>query len=507
MKHSNVALPCALAALGLLALADEAHAQNGNCSGRFALTYPSGTGSVTQNFNNGSGNVTVDYCPSTAGANPSRLVVAPRSNMVFRLYRGTGPDTVLVPGGKQFVPNGSTFPFPLLLNPVSTTYSLRTDVACNNPKTNILTLVLAPSLSVRATVNGSPVVGAVCPGTSVAITATGASPNATYTLRDASSAVLGLSRGGQFQVSPLASTTYFVTTNTPSCGTADVVQQIAISTNNLTLSSNTPGNNVAAGTPVTVSASGGATNAIYTFTTFDGNTSTTTTSAAARLTFAPARSTQVTVQGLTAVGRCFSSVSMFILVGGQPLPVQLIGFEAAWTGQQVRLSWVTASETNSAYFAVERGPDGKAFATIGRQAAAGASLSRIDYQFADAGLPAERGNVVYYRLRQVDQDGTSAYSPVRAVRLPDTGQSLKAEIYPNPYGQTVTVRLSSAASGRATLTARDALGRTLLTQTVQTTAGTQDVPLPQAAAWPAGVYHLFVRQDGQPQQVLRLSHQ
>ncbi|MGI4869680.1 MAG: hypothetical protein ACRYFX_00725 [Janthinobacterium lividum] len=70
-----------------------------------------------------------------------------------------------------------------------------------------------------------------------------------------------------------------------------------------------------------------------------------------------------------------------------PLPVELTDFTAVAQGPTaVRLAWHTASEQSSDYFAVERSPDGVAFAEVGRVAAAGTSTTPRTYGLLDATL-------------------------------------------------------------------------------------------------------------------------
>ncbi|GAB2959311.1 hypothetical protein GCM10027048_28330 [Hymenobacter coalescens] len=94
-----------------------------------------------------------------------------------------------------------------------------------------------------------------------------------------------------------------------------------------------------------------------------------------------------------------------------PLPVELVSFAATPRGGAVELRWVTAQEKNNAYFAVERSADGRAFAELQRVAGQGSTSTRSHYAYTDAHLPA--GATLYYRLRQVDLDGTTTYSDVR----------------------------------------------------------------------------------------------
>jgi hypothetical protein len=159
-----------------------------------------------------------------------------------------------------------------------------------------------------------------------------------------------------------------------------------------------------------------------------------------------------------------------------PLPVQLVAFTAAAEGPAaVRLAWATASEKNSRHFEVERSADGVAFVAIGTVAAAGTTAAPRIYALRDAALPAGAA-VLYYRLRQVDLDGTAHYSPVRSVALA-TGLSL----YPNPTAGGAAT-LAGATPG-APVQVLDAVGRVVATATADAT-GTAAL----AAGLAPGVY-------------------
>ncbi|WP_331061324.1 T9SS type A sorting domain-containing protein [Hymenobacter sp.] len=180
------------------------------------------------------------------------------------------------------------------------------------------------------------------------------------------------------------------------------------------------------------------------------------------------------------VGGCESLTRLAVTVNAPPLPVELTAFTATAQGDAaVRLAWATASEKNSATFEVERSADGTAFARIGAVAAAGYSSASRTYELLDARLPTG-AVLLYYRLRQVDQDGTASYSPVRTVAL--TGKSGLA-LYPNPTRLRVAT-LAGAVHG-TTVTVFDALGRPVATAPANA-AGTAALVLPQGAT--AGVY-------------------
>lgn len=116
-----------------------------------------------------------------------------------------------------------------------------------------------------------------------------------------------------------------------------------------------------------------------------------------------------------------------------PLPVELVAFTGKARTGRVELAWNTASERSSAYFAVERSANAQdAFQSIGKVTAAGNSSRPTDYRFVDA-QPLALG---YYRLRQVDMDGTTSYSPLIAVTA---APALALEAYPNPSNGRLTL--------------------------------------------------------------------
>ena len=115
----------------------------------------------------------------------------------------------------------------------------------------------------------------------------------------------------------------------------------------------------------------------------------------------------------------------------QPLPVELTAFAVAAGPQAVQAAWTTASERNSQRFILERSRDGRQFAEAGTVAAAGTSTTARTYSLTDAQLPAG-ATALYYRLRQVDLDGSFSYSPVRTVLLPAATASLRAVPQPGP---------------------------------------------------------------------------
>ncbi len=96
---------------------------------------------------------------------------------------------------------------------------------------------------------------------------------------------------------------------------------------------------------------------------------------------------------------------------GGTLPVELTDFEAIReTCDVVALAWETASETDNAGFEVLRTEEIGGVAVekmVGFVSGGGTTASMRAYEFIDALVPSGQ---VLYRLRQVDHDGTDAWS-------------------------------------------------------------------------------------------------
>ena len=170
-----------------------------------------------------------------------------------------------------------------------------------------------------------------------------------------------------------------------------------------------------------------------------------------------------------------------ITLAGTPLPVELAAFTAAARGPVAHLAWTTAFEKNNAGFEVEASADGRAYHRLGWVAGQGSSSAAHTYQFDDGTLGTASGPLVYYRLRQLDTDGTATFSPVRTVAVP-AGLSARLQLWPNPAHGTVSV--GGLPPGQA-VQLLDLTGRVLLSA-VLPAAGPLQLPLPAGLA--PGVY-------------------
>ncbi len=120
-----------------------------------------------------------------------------------------------------------------------------------------------------------------------------------------------------------------------------------------------------------------------------------------------------------------------LLVTSTTLPVELVEFKGVYEDGKSTLSWSTASELNSQKFFIQRADEDYEFTDIGSINAAGNTSYLIKYNFVDEHPNAGKN---YYRLKQVDIDGTYEYSDVIMISTPEkTVDDTKLfKLYPNP---------------------------------------------------------------------------
>lgn len=117
----------------------------------------------------------------------------------------------------------------------------------------------------------------------------------------------------------------------------------------------------------------------------------------------------------------------FVITNGF-LPIELIAFTGVLEVKVVFLNWKTATESNNDYFEIEKSSDGVNFSSILKidsKADNGNSNTQLEYSTIDNDL---KHPLYYYRLKQVDFDGSSKRTNPITVKI----YSPELKIYPNP---------------------------------------------------------------------------
>jgi len=183
------------------------------------------------------------------------------------------------------------------------------------------------------------------------------------------------------------------------------------------------------------------------------------------------------------------------------VPVELTSFTATADDGDVVLNWSTATELNNFGFEVQRSIEEDEFVTVGFVNGSGTTTEAKNYRFADKNLSA--GNYTY-RLKQVDFNGTFAYSDEVNVDVTALMQFELAQNFPNPFNPSTTIKFSIPQSSNVTLKIFNTLGQevsTLINQNMESGVHTINF---DASQLNSGIY--FYRLDaGQFSEVRKMT--
>ena len=137
----------------------------------------------------------------------------------------------------------------------------------------------------------------------------------------------------------------------------------------------------------------------------------------------------------TIVNHIWDELSDFNLPNGEsrvffisPLPVELTSFEGKFENEGVELSWATSSEKDNEKFEIEYSLDGENFHTIGTVGGAGTTSTPQQYNYRhNDGLAI----INYYRLKQINFNGSFEYSDVIVVEI-KKDENIFLSFFPNP---------------------------------------------------------------------------
>jgi Secretion system C-terminal sorting domain len=164
---------------------------------------------------------------------------------------------------------------------------------------------------------------------------------------------------------------------------------------------------------------------------------------------------------VTATLNGLTSFSDFAIgIGTTVLPVHFVNFVAANSNNQVLLNWQTTTEVNNKGFTIQHSTNGVNFINIGFVAGKGNSLQNNEYRYTHF---APVNGINYYRLQQIDNDGTIAYSKVQSVHYSSSLQTLQS--YPNPAINTI--QFSKAFSANSSITISAVNGVVIGTNSIQ----------------------------------------
>jgi hypothetical protein len=170
------------------------------------------------------------------------------------------------------------------------------------------------------------------------------------------------------------------------------------------------------------------------------------------------------------------------------VPVELLAFTASVINSEVEILWSTASELNNMGFEIERSiNDINNFVTVGFVNGKGSSAEINYYSFSDN--PQLSGvNQIYYRLKQVDFDGTFSYSDVVSVNFDVPAEFVLSQNFPNPFNPSTRISYFVSRESYVSVKVYDFLGREVKTLVGENQSiGSYDVVF-DASNLPSGTY-------------------
>lgn len=168
-------------------------------------------------------------------------------------------------------------------------------------------------------------------------------------------------------------------------------------------------------------------------------------------------------------------------------PIELTLFDGTHMGSYNLIEWETASEHNNAFFVLERSPDGTHFAPVVQLPGAGNTTETQSYSHEDHNLTQP---VYFYRLKQVDADGSFEYSNTILLRGSGDGIGFSA-LYPNPAQSAINLDLVAAIETDLELQITDVQGKILRSWTATVGSGNATVET-SVEDLAAGLYFLRV---------------
>jgi hypothetical protein len=124
---------------------------------------------------------------------------------------------------------------------------------------------------------------------------------------------------------------------------------------------------------------------------------------------------------------------------GYALPVKWTSFQVEKISNNYTLKWSVAEEMNAAFYEVQRSEDGWQWQAISRVNAFGTTSTAKNYSYVDKGVTLRN---IYYRIKQVDQDGKFEFTQIRSYRNND----IQVSIYPTKEG--IQVYFKEKVAGR-----------------------------------------------------------
>jgi hypothetical protein len=180
----------------------------------------------------------------------------------------------------------------------------------------------------------------------------------------------------------------------------------------------------------------------------------------------------------------------------QALPVEFAGMTTTCEEEAISIRWSTESEHNNDYFRIEKSADGGAWDILGYVDAVGNSSVLNGYEYLDV----EYRSNSYYRLYQVDQDGSEELLSTLYTDCDVATDEITS--FPNPSHESFSIFWKQFnTSGDGTITIRDINGKTMHHETVALSLGANLFIIKEHLA--PGVYMIELMDDNYERRLIK----
>lgn len=160
-----------------------------------------------------------------------------------------------------------------------------------------------------------------------------------------------------------------------------------------------------------------------------------------------------------------------------PLPISILHFTGIRKENVDELEWSTSQEKNNSYFLLQKSNDNIRFETIANiatKAINGNSDVELNYSFAHSSSKSEKS---YYKLLQVDIDGTTAQCG-NIIMLASNNQQTRFTAYPNPMHDELFISCDLNKDAYMEIAIFDLMGRRMQQYVTRVNAGFQTISQP-----------------------------
>ncbi len=171
-----------------------------------------------------------------------------------------------------------------------------------------------------------------------------------------------------------------------------------------------------------------------------------------------------------------------------PLPVTLTRFTANLIdGNKVKLDWGTSMEINCSRFVVQRSYDGNVFSDVETVAGNGTTNLSHSYTTTDD-IYTFTGDVVYYRLGQIDLDGKQNLSRVISVKLKNYINQVT--VSPNPFTDHININTQWGNTEMVSANIFNVQGKEILSKQIPVNKGVNNIRIDGLSNLASGNYYL-----------------